>query len=200
MDRIVMIGLTGNMGSGKTTVAKKFEELGVPVYYADTEAKRLLKEDQKLKNSLVNEFGSIILDEEGEIDRVAFGELIFSKTSYLNIAEGLIHDKVYDDILNWVEQHRDKPYVIVETAILLEKGHKGYFNEIICVNASIDVRLMRCKIRDEHLSEEDILKRFESQWGDEEKCSFSDYVIDNDDCCDLTPQVNTIHAELLKIK
>jgi dephospho-CoA kinase len=171
-----IIGLTGGIGSGKTMVAEYFKSLGIPVFIADEEAKKLMTSDDII-NALSNEFGKDIL-ENGIINREKLAQLVFNNPKKLQKLNSIVHPKVKIHFENWVEKHKNYPFVVKEAAILFESGSYEYCDTIITVTCPLEIRLQRVMKRDK-TDRESVLKRIENQWTDEQRIAKSDYVIDN---------------------
>ncbi|MEZ0006771.1 dephospho-CoA kinase [Flavobacterium sp. 28YEA47A] len=173
-----IIGLTGGIGSGKSSIAKHIESLGVPVYIADTEAKKILDTDSVIAQ-VVALFGNDIL-ENGRIDRKKIAALVFQDSEKLKKYNGIIHPEVYLHFKNWVKQHENSPLVVKEAAILFESGSYKDCDEIILVTAPKEYRIQRVMKRDA-VTRDAVEQRMVHQWDDEKKKALSDYVIENID-------------------
>jgi len=171
-----IIGLTGGIGSGKTMVAEYFKSLGIPVYIADKEARQLMTSDNII-NALSNEFGKDIL-ENGIINREKLAQLVFNNPKKLQKLNSIVHPEVKKHFHNWVEKHKNYPFVVKEAAILFESGSYKYCDTIITVTAPLETRLKRVMKRDK-TDRESVLKRIENQWTDEQRIAKSNYVIHN---------------------
>jgi dephospho-CoA kinase len=193
---MIKVGLTGGIGSGKTTVANYFIELGVPVYFADDEAKKLMNSSTYIKNKLIGEFGEETY-QNGELNRKYLASIVFHDTSKLNIINGIVHPAVADHFAKWIKKQQSK-YIIQENAILFENKTSSIFDYVITVTAPIKVKIERILKRDTS-SKNDILSRMKNQWDDVRKIGLSDFVIDNIDLADTKKQVGLIHKKLLKI-
>jgi len=191
------VGITGTIGSGKTTVSRIFESLGVPVYYADQEAKRIL--DSPLVVDRVSKtFGFDLHTPEGKIDRQKLASIVFPDESKLIMLNSIIHPMVKQDFECWQGLHHDAQYVLHEAAIMLESGFGSYFNRIIVVTAPEEIRLQRVVERDK--TDLSLVKqRADKQWTEPEKLKFADFVIQNDNEHLVIPQVIEIHKEILKL-
>jgi dephospho-CoA kinase len=171
-----IIGLTGGIGSGKTTVADEFAKLGVPVYISDFQAKQIMQQPTTIL-LLRQKFGEHIFRKE-VLDRNELAEMVFSDSYKLNELNQLIHPLVKNDFENWLKKHNDKKFVIKEAAILFESGSYLDCDKIILVVAPIEIRMQRVLKRD-GISRELILKKIASQISDEIKMQKSDYIIEN---------------------
>ena len=171
-----IIGLTGGIGTGKTMVAEYFKSLGIPVYIADKEARQLMI-SENIINALFNEFGKEIL-ENGILNREKLAQLVFNNPKKLQKLNSIVHPEVKKHFDNWVEKHKNSPFVVKEAAILFESGSYKYCDTIITVTAPLETRLQRVMKRDK-TDRESVLKRIENQWTDEQRIAKSNYVIHN---------------------
>ena len=190
-----IIGLTGGIGSGKSTVAKMFEELGIPVYIADDEAKKITNKQETLK-LIEEQFGSYVVA-NNELNRPLMAEIVFKDPQKLKQLNAIIHPLVAKDFKNWLKLHQEKPYVIKEAAILLESSKPHNCDYVISVTAPLALRIKRVQERD-GLSEEKILERINNQWSDEKRIEKSDFVIENVNINNTKLQVLQIFEELTK--
>jgi dephospho-CoA kinase len=188
-----IIGLTGGIGSGKTMVAEYFISLGIPVYIADEEAKKLMTSDDII-NALSNEFGKDIL-ENGIINREKLAQLVFNNPKKLQKLNSIVHPIVKIHFDNWVEKHKNYPFVVKEAAILFESGSYKYCDTIITVTSPLKIRLQRVMKRDK-TDRESVLKRIENQWTDEQRITKSNYVIHNLSVESTKKQVDEILKKL----
>jgi dephospho-CoA kinase len=189
------IGLTGNIGSGKTTVARIFKILGVPVYHADQEAKKFLGHPQVVHN-LVAFFGNDILGPDKQIDKKALAAIVFNNDEDLARLNSLIHPLVRDDAKMWAASFQREPFVIHEAAIIFESGFRKEYDKVIHVSCEHDIALRRVMKRDGS-SEDEVLSRMRHQWSDTEKCRLADFIIRNNGSEMVVPQVLKIY-EVLK--
>lgn len=171
-----IIGLTGGIGSGKTTIAKYFETLGIPVYIADEEAKKIL-DLPETAHKIAAAFGEEVLT-KGKPDRKKLAAAVFNNTKKLELLNSIIHPKVRQHFLQWVEANSNKKIVIKEAAILFESGSYKDCDAVILVTAPKEVRIQRVMQRD-NTTKEEVLERMSNQWEDEKKEALSDYVITN---------------------
>ena len=188
------VGLTGNIGSGKSTVARIFSVLGVPVYPADAESKKFLG-DPGVAADIAAQFGQQILSESGLINRRTLASLVFRDPKALSALNSILHPLVRNDARNWTARHAHHPYVIHEAAVIFESGFKNEYDRIICVTCPAETAVRRVMKRD-GASEEEILGRLRYQMDEAEKARLSDYVVRNDGSEFLTPQVLAIHRIL----
>ena len=188
-----IIGLTGGIGTGKTLVAEYFKSLGIPVYIADEEARQLMTSDNII-NALSNEFGKEIL-ENGILNREKLAQLAFNNPKKLQKLNSIVHPEVKKHFDNWVEKHKNYPFVVKEAAILFESGSYKYCDTIITVTAPLETRLQRVMKRDK-TDRESVLKRIENQWTDEQRIAKSNYVIHNLSVESTKKQVDEILKKL----
>ncbi len=190
------VGLTGGIGSGKTVVSKVLENLGIAVYNSDTEAKLLMNNDSDIINKLKMIFGYDIYDNENKLNRKKLADLIFNNKDKLNTVNSIVHPAVKKHFKNWCEK-QDSPYLIKETAILFESGIYNDVDKIITVTAPLSLRIERLIKRD-NATKEEIMNRINNQSDDSLKINNSDYVINNVNKELITPQILSIHQNLLK--
>lgn len=171
-----IIGLTGGIGSGKTTIANYFREAGVPVYIADDEAKKITQTPEIL-DEIKKAFGDSIFD-NSILNREKLSQIVFSDPEKLKLLNSIIHPAVRKHFENWILKHENAPFVIYEAAILFESGSYKNCDSIITVTAPIETRIKRVIQRD-NTTRELVLKRINAQWNDEQRISKSDFVIEN---------------------
>jgi len=192
---MLKVGITGGIGSGKTTVCKVFETLGVPVYYADMEAKKIQEEDAEVKSAILKEFGKDILNTSGAIDRPKLAAIVFNDKDKLQKLNNIVHPAVANHFNKWLIANKESKYTLQEAAILFESGVYKRVDKIISVIAPLDIRISRTTKRD-NISEELVRQRMNNQISDEEKIKRSDFIIYNDEQQLLIPQVIRIHEQL----
>jgi dephospho-CoA kinase len=192
---MIIVGLTGGIGSGKSTVAKIFYQLGIPVYDADSRSKNIVNTNIEIKNFLKNEFGNDIYISENQLDTKKLAKYIFNNKELLQKVNSIIHPKVNEDFKIWSENQKSK-YVIKEAAILFESGSYKQTDKIITVTAPVNVRIERVCKRD-NTNEEQVKSRINNQMSDEEKIKKSHFVIYNDNSKLLIPQIINIHNQIL---
>jgi dephospho-CoA kinase len=193
---MIKIGLTGNIGSGKSTVAKIFCNLGIPVFIADNEAKKLYSESEII-NKVVSVFGKQLLTPECTINLKDLAKIAFNDKVKLEKLNNIMHNRVIDVFALWAEDHNDAPYVIMESALIYESPVRFDFDYIVDVYASAEVTFERVKKRD-GITRNDFLKRLSFQMDPEEKKSRADFVIISNDKDSLIKQVLTVHKAIIK--
>lgn len=192
---MLKLGITGGIGSGKTTVCKLFELLGIPVYFSDEESKKLLTEDLTVKHQVLALFGNTILDEEKNIDRKKLASIVFNNKEQLEKLNAILHPAVGVHFEEWLKKQKT-PYILKEAAILFESGAYKQVDKIVTVVAPLELKIQRTMKRDGS-SKEAITSRMQLQLPDEEKIKRSDFVIQNDEQTLLIPQVLAIHSTLI---
>jgi len=190
---MLKVGITGGIGSGKSTVAKIFELLGVPVYYADDAAKKLMSSDLILKQKIQEYFGENIY-QNNILDRKALAALVFNAPEKLTLLNSFVHPATIADAEAWMLA-QTAPYIIKEAAILFESGSHKQLDKIIGVSAPLPLRVQRAMQRD-NISAEQIMERVARQMNEEEKMRLCDHVIYNDEQQLLIPQVIALHQQL----
>jgi len=184
-----IIGLTGGIGSGKTSVARYMQSLGIPVYIADEEAKKLMETPQ-MEQEIVNALGHDILT-DNHVDKNKLAQLVFKQPDKLQQLNSIVHPKVKQHFDQWVLEHKNYPLVVKETAILFESGSATNCDVIITVTAPIDLRIQRVIARD-NTTKEQVMQRMQNQWTDEQRLAKSDYSINNISVKETESQVNKI--------
>lgn len=195
---MLKIGITGNIGSGKTTVSKIFELLGIPVFYADAAAKAVMTTDQLLIGGLKEQFGNEAYFDNGELNRKHIAAKVFTDPSELAKLNALVHPAVFRSFDEWVKGFSDEPYVIKEAAILFESGSYKLCDYSVIVTAPLQMRLDRVIKRD-HITPSEAESRNSRQMPEEEKVKLADFRIKNDDTELVIPQVLALHQQLLKL-
>lgn len=191
--KIEIIGLTGGIGSGKTTIARFFAEQGVPVYIADEEAKKILYQPQAMQE-VKAAFGEAVFT-DGQPDRRKIADAVFGNPDKLKTLNQIIHPKVAEHFKHWVHNNSHKGFVIKEAAILFESGSYKDCDKVILVTAPKEVRIKRVMQRD-GVTQEKVVERMKAQWDDDKKRQLSDYVIENVDLDHAIQKASEILKEL----
>lgn len=181
-----IVGLTGNIGSGKSTVAKVFSELGIPVFYADEESKQILEKNESLQIELKSVFGDKIFT-DNKPDRKKIAELVFNDSSKLRQLNEMIHPLVQKRFEDWCLLQKSD-LVIKEAAILIESGSYKNADEIILVTCPEEIRIDRVMKRD-RVSKDEVVARIKNQMSEDQKVKLSDFIINNDGKQPLIPQI-----------
>ena len=194
---MIKVGITGNIGSGKSTIARLFALLGAPVYNADTRAKAIMVEDTELKNELVKIFGQETYFADGQLNRTHLSQQVFNNPDQLKLLNSIVHPGVFRDFNFWLNQFQTAqlPYILKEAALLIESGSYKDLDYLILVQADEEIRLQRSMARDA-ASKEAILARMKNQMPQENKLPFAQFFIQNNSKDLLIPQVLKIHNEL----
>jgi dephospho-CoA kinase len=192
---MLKIGLTGGIGSGKTTVAKVFELLGAPVYYADEAAKRIMNEDVELKRAIQKQFGEAAY-KNGELDRAYLSSKVFNDPFQLEILNALVHPATLRDAASWMNRQKTA-YTIKEAALIFESGAAEQLDYIIGVYAPTELRIKRIMERN-GMTHEEVAKRMNNQIDERIKMKLCDFVIYNDEEQLVIPQVLQLNQQLLE--
>ncbi len=193
---MLRIGLTGGIGSGKSTVAKVFETLGVPVYYADDAAKRIMNEDGELKQKIKQQFGEAVYT-DGKLNRKALAEIVFNDPGKLNQLNAITHPATIADAESWMKK-QTTPYAIKEAALIFESGAQEFLDYVIGVTAPAPLRIQRTMHRD-GITKEEVTARISKQMDESIKMKLCDFVVKNDEQEMLLPQVIALHNHLLTL-
>lgn len=191
------VGLTGGIGSGKSYVAKRFMSLGIPVYFADKEAKRLMIQDKQLKAAIKDLLGMKAYHPNGRLDRAYVASKIFEDRKLLLGINKLVHPAVKIDFVGWAEK-QNAPYVLEESAIIFENKLDKYFDQVILVTADEAIRIKRVIKRDK-ITRNQVLARINQQLPDEKKMALANFIIYNNEDKSLSYQIEAIHTALLKL-
>ncbi len=195
---ILKAGITGGIGSGKTTVCKVFETLGIPVYYADYHAKQLMVNDPRLVAGIKKLFGPESYFEDGSLNRPYVAGEVFGNDEKLRRLNRLVHPAVAEDSERWHHAQEKVPYTLKEAALLFESGNFNNLDKVITVFAPEELRIKRVMERDE-ATEESIRARMAKQMPEEEKIKRADFVVHNDGKHSIVEQVLDIHHKLLAL-
>lgn len=190
----VQIGVTGGIGSGKSIVCAVFRALGVPIYMADDRAKWLTDHDPILKADITRLLGPDAYLPNGRYNRPWVASQVFQNPDLLQQLNALVHPRVFADTANWMEQHRNFPYVIKEAALMKAAGDHNTLHKVVVVSAPLDLRIARIRQRDPHRSEAEIQAIIQNQMSDEERAKIADYVLVNDEKTLLLPQIIELHT------
>lgn len=189
------VGITGGIGSGKTTVCGIFELFGVPVYYADQRAKDLMVTDEELRRKISDLLGSQAYTSDGQLNRQWVANTVFGRPDLLRQLNSMVHPAVAKDSQQWHNTHQDAPYTLKEAALLYESGNYLALDYMIEVFAPRQLRIQRVMERDS-VSEEQVEARMKSQWPEWKKLIHADAVIVNDGRQSLIAQVAQTHKHL----
>ena len=189
---MLKIGLTGGMGSGKSVVAKVFETLGIPVYYADDAAKKLMNNNEELKAEIIKNFGEESYT-NGELNRKYIASIVFNDKEKLELLNSLTHPATIRDAEEWIKS-QNSPYIIKEAALLFESGANKNLDHVIGVDAPLPLRIKRVMNRD-GITEEEIMKRINRQMDEEKKMRMCDFIIINNEQELVIPQVLELHKK-----
>lgn len=199
MGKPVLVGITGGIGSGKSTVCRIFHQLGMPIYYADDRGKFLLNNNDLLRNQVVEAFGAEAYLPDGLLNRAYLADKVFSNETELSKLNGMVHPAVANDFEKWVNEHQSFPVLIKEAALLIENESYKLLDELITVMAPGPVRMERILLRDIQRDKNQVQSIINSQIGDELRKNVSNYLIDNSGNKLLIPQVLAIHRKLLAL-
>lgn len=190
------IGLTGGLGSGKSTVAKIFEVLGIPVYYADAEAKKIMNQDTRLKADIIKHFGAESYTTEG-LNRQYLAGIVFNNKEKLALLNSLVHPAAIRDSRLWINSQHT-PYAIKEAALIFESGSQESLDYVIGVSAPVHLRIHRAMQRD-GFTRDEVLQRMSKQIEEVIKMHLCDFIIYNDEIRPVLPQVLELHNKLLSL-
>jgi dephospho-CoA kinase len=190
------VGITGGIGSGKSTVAKVFEVLGIPVYYADEAARRVMNEDEEVRKQIIQHFGPSSY-KNNQLDRAYIAGQVFNNKQKLELMNSLVHPATIRDSENWM-QRQTTPYAIKEAAIIFESGTQDQYDYIIGVTAPVSLRVLRALKRDGSTREQ-VLARMEKQIQDAIKMRLCDFVVYNDEQQAIIPQVIKLHERFVEL-
>lgn len=197
---MVVIGMTGGIGCGKSYVSAKMQLRGIPVYDSDTRAKLITATDPVLKLELTRLVGPTLYCPCGcgVMQKEVLAKFIFGNPENMAKVNAIIHPRVKEDFRRWADAYTSKDFCILESAILFESGFDGEVDYTVCVDAPSELRIRRCMKRD-NSTREAVVKRIESQMDQVEKCSRADFVIENDDVQPLEPQIDALLDNIKKL-
>ena len=193
---MLRVGITGGIGSGKSTAARVFEVLGIPVYYADDAAKRLMNEDEDLKQKIQLQFGNEVY-KNGKLDKKYLADIVFTSPEKLALLNALVHPATLKDADKWMEKNTT-PYCIKEAALIFESGAQQNLDYVIGVTAPSPLRILRTMNRD-GITREEVIARMDKQMDDTIKMKLCDFIIKNDEQEMLLPQILQLHKKILKL-
>lgn len=193
---MLKIGITGGIGSGKSTVANIFEVLGIPVYYADDAAKRLMNEDEELKEKIKLQFGNEVY-KNGRLDKKYLADIVFASPGKLALLNALVHPATLRDADNWMH-NQTSPYTLKEAALIFESGAHQHLDYVIGVTAPAPLRILRTMQRD-GITREEVIARMDKQMDEAIKMKLCDFVIKNDEQEMLLPQVFALHEKFVAL-
>jgi dephospho-CoA kinase len=196
---MLKIGLTGNIGSGKTTVSKLFEILGIPVFYADDAAKKAMVTDAALISGIKSAFGKHAYFDDGTLNTKHISAIVFNDPVQLAKLNALVHPATFRAFDTWVKNINDAPYIVKEAALLFESGSYKLCDHTIMVQAPLETRIKRVIQRD-GLQRDEIEKRNAQQFPEEKKAQLADYLIVNDDKQLVIPQVLELHTKISSLR
>ena len=191
---MIKVGITGGIGSGKTTICHFFELLDIPVFTADTQAKRLMVTSPDIKNRLISILGKDIYFKDQSLDRKKIAKLIFNSPDLLSKINALVHPAVQKEFEKWCVK-QNSHYVLFEAAILFECGLYKKMDINVLITASEENRINRVIIRD-NISKKEVKSKIAKQWKDEKKEGYADYIIHNDNRELLIPQLLNLDKKL----
>lgn len=194
---MLKVGVTGGIGSGKSTACLIFEKLGVPIYNSDNRAKELMTESDSLVLAIKEAFGEKVYSGK-ELNRPALASIVFADKKKLELLNSLVHPAVGEDYVNWLRQYKEEKYTIKEAALLFEAGIYKTLDKVILVTCPVEERVNRVMKRDK-ADRDSVLQRINNQWPEEEKMKLTDFVLNNDGETLLIPQVLKIHKELISL-
>jgi dephospho-CoA kinase len=196
---MLKVGITGGIGSGKTTISRILENLGVPVFNSDEVGRRILNEDEQVKQEVMEVFDKDMYNSKGELDRERMASVVFNDPRALNRLSAIVHPKVKQAFDEFCEEHQNAAYVVKEAAILFESGNYHDLDKIVSVFAPKEDRIKRVMKRD-GVSEENVKRRMIFQYSDEERNELADFILMNEQGVDLLPEVMELHEIILNEK
>jgi dephospho-CoA kinase len=197
---MLKVGITGGIGSGKTTVCRIFETLGIPVFYADTVAKEIMVSDSLLVAGVKQTFGNDSYFADGRLNNKYIADIVFSNAEELNKLNGLVHPAVFRAFDIWVARLPEHtPYILKEAALLFESGSYKMCDKSVLVTAPLEMKLKRVMLRD-GVTADQVKARMNKQFSDEQKMEMADYVVLNNETDSLITQVLELHELFLNTK
>lgn len=198
MQKSIVLGVTGGIGSGKSLVCYILSLMDIPIYYADEQAKYLMVNDLDLIAHIKKAFGNEVYDAHDRLNRKHLAQQVFSDADKLTQLNALVHPAVKKSFDNWCAAHSHYPIVAKEAALLLESGSYKSVDKLIVVCSPLELKLQRILQRDSHRTEKDVLAIMDKQWSDDKKIEKADYIIQNDERELILTQINTVIADIKK--
>jgi len=198
MQKSIVLGVTGGIGSGKSLICTIFSLMDIPIYYADEQAKYVMENDHDLIAQLKKVFGNEAYDQHHKLNRTYLAKQVFSDADKLAQLNALVHPAVKKSFDNWCATHSHYPIVAKEAALLLESGSYKSVDKLIVVCSPLKLKLQRILQRDSHRTEKDVLAIMDKQWSDDKKIEKADYIIQNDERELILTQINTVIADIKK--
>ena len=195
---MLKVGITGGIGSGKTTVCRVFEVLGIPVFYADDAAKSIMHTDARLREDIIKGFGKDSYTINGDLDRKYIAAIVFSNKEQLVKLNALIHPVVFRAFESWVGEQKDVPYVLKEAALLFESDAYKMCDQSILVKSPEALKFERIMVRDQ-ITLEEVRLRMDRQFSDEKKEKMADHLITNNEQLLLIPQILALHKHFIQM-
>jgi dephospho-CoA kinase len=196
---MLKIGITGGIGSGKSTISKIFEVLGIPVFYADDHAKRVMTDDAILIEAIQKTFGKESYFDNGSLNRKYIANIVFNDAAQLSKLNAIVHPATFRSFDNWLTRVDIKvPYILKEAALLFESDSYKMCDRSVMVYAPHNMRIERVLLRD-GITRQEAEARNAKQFDDKKKLEMADYVIENDDTELVIPQVLILHEQFLKL-
>jgi dephospho-CoA kinase len=195
---MLKVGITGGIGSGKTTVCRIFEILGIPVFYADNAAKHLMHTDVLLRSDIISGFGEASYSDKGELNRKHISSIVFNDKEQLAKLNALVHPAVFRAFELWVKEQTDTPYVLKEAALLFESNSFKMCDKSILVKSPEAIKIKRLIARD-HTTPTEVRLRMNRQLPDEQKEKLADHILVNDEKSLIIPQVLRLHEKFLNL-
>jgi dephospho-CoA kinase len=194
---LLKIGLTGGIGSGKSVVARIFETIGIPVYYADDAARKLMNSSEKIKTAVIKNFGEQAYSNK-ELDRKYLAKIVFNNKKKLDLLNSIVHPVTISDAEQWMKKQKS-PYIIKEAALLFESKAADNLDYVIGVYAPQHIRVKRVMQRD-MLTSDEVMKRINHQLDEDQKMKLCDFIIKNNEVELIIPQVLELDKKFREIK
>ena len=195
---MLKIGITGGIGSGKTTVCRVFQVLGIPVFYADVAAKSIMHTDAELREDIIKSFGTDSYTANGELNRKYISAIVFNDKEQLANLNALVHPAVFRAFDSWVRAQVQAPYILKEAALLFESDSYKLCDLSILVKSPDDLRVKRIIERD-HTTAEEVRLRMDRQFSDEQKEKLADHILINDEQMLIIPQILELHQHFTNL-